>query len=146
MMSTVNLYEKDFFAWTQEQVELIKKKAFDRLDLVHLLEEVESMGKREKRELASRLEVLLMHLLKWKYQQDEQSKSWQRTIREQRHQIKMVLDDNPSLKTLISECVIKAYQYARTSAADETGVFLKNFPETCEWNIDQVLNDGFYPS
>jgi hypothetical protein len=145
MEITLNLYEKDFYAWTKQQAQLIKEKAFDKLDTLNLFEEVESMGKKEKRELASRLEVLLMHLLKWKYQHEEQSKSWQRTIREQRHQIKMVLDDNPSLRTHTTQYLTEAYSFARDSAADETGVFLENFPMFCEWTIEQILDAEFLP-
>lgn len=96
-------YNKDFYAWTIEQAQLIKSRKFTELDIENLFDEVESMGRREKRELANRVEILLMHLLKWKYQYEEQSKSWQRTIREQRHQIKMVLRDNPSLKPVIDD-------------------------------------------
>ena len=121
------------------------EKAFDKLDLTNLIEEVECLGKHEKRELSSRLEVLLMHLLKWKYQYEEQSKSWQRIIREQRHQIKKVLKDNPSLKPLVQEYINEAFPYARENAHLETGVFLKNFPETCEWTIEQTLDSDFFP-
>lgn len=145
-MSALNLYDTDFYAWTQEQAKLIKAKAFDKLDLTNLIEEVECMGKHEKRELRSRLIQLLMHLLKWKYQHEEQSKSWARTIREQRYQIKMVLKDNPSLKPTLQEYIADAYSYSRTDAHEETGVFLKNFPETCEWTIEQILNDEFFPN
>ena len=145
-MATLNLYDKDFFAWTQEQAKLIRDKAFDKLDLVNLVEEIECMGKHEKRELSSRLEILLMHLLKWKYQGEEQSKSWLRTIREQRHQIKKVLKDNPSLKPLLQEYTLDVYSYSRISAHDETGVFLKNPPDVCEWSVEQILDDEFLPN
>lgn len=83
-MSSLSLYEKDFYAWTQEQAKLIKNKAFERLDLTHLFDEVEDMGNRHADEIESRLEILLMHLLKWKYQPNLQSRSWQLTIKEQR--------------------------------------------------------------
>ena len=146
MENTVNLYDRDFFAWTQAQANFIKHKEFDKLDLINLQEEVESMGKRERRELANRLEVLLMHLLKWKYQYEEQSKSWIRTIREQRHQILMVIEDNPSLKLELSNYLVKSYSYARINAHNETGIFLKSFPEQCEWTLEQILNEEFYPN
>lgn len=145
-MGTLNLYDQDFFAWTQEQARLLRNNALEKLDLSNLIEEIECMGRREKRELASRMEILLMHLLKWKYQHEEQSKSWVRTIREQRHQIKMVLRDNPSLKPSIGEYLNDAYPYARDAAHLETGVFLKNFPKTCEWTIEQVLDNEFLPN
>lgn len=145
-MSALSLYEEDFFAWTQEQAKILKNKEFNRLDIEHLCEEVESMGKHEKRELKSRLIQLLMHLLKWKYQSEEQSKSWHRTIREQRRQIIMVLADNPSLKPLLQEYITDAYSYAIVDAHEETGVFLENFPKECEWTTDQVLDGEFYPN
>ena len=81
MEAALSLYEKDFFAWTQEQARLIKAKAFDKLDISHLFEEVEDMGNRHADEVESRLSVLLMHLLKWKYQPNLQSKSWQLTVK-----------------------------------------------------------------
>lgn len=146
MASQINLYNRDFFAWTQEQIKLLKEKSFSKLDVENLLEEVESMGKREKRELSNRLEILLMHLLKWKYQPEEQSKSWMRTIREQRHQIKKVMNDNPSLVPKIGEYISDSYSYARQNAHYETGVFLSKFPVNCEWVSDQLLSDEFFPN
>jgi len=146
MRTAITLYERDFYAWTQEQAELIKIKAFDKLDTVNLFEEVESMGKHEKREINSRLEVLLMHLLKWKYQPDMQSKSWKRTIMEQRFSIQDILDDNPSLKPQLIEFLTKAYNHDTLLAHEETGVYLKNFPKSCEWTIQQILDDEFFPS
>jgi hypothetical protein len=145
-MQTVSLYEQDFYAWTQEQARLIKQKAFEKLDITHLFDEVESMGAREKSELKSRLTILLMHLLKWKYQPEYQSKSWKATIMEQRFSIQDVLDDNPSLKSQLSEYLIRAYKHARPLAHQETGVYLKNMPEICEWTIAQILDDNFLPS
>lgn len=145
-MGALNLYDTDFYAWTQEQANFIKNKEFSKLDVENLFEEVESMGRHEKRELRSRLIQLLMHLLKWKYQSEEQSKSWHRTIKEQRLQIKLVLKDNPSLRPLLQEYVTDAYSYSRVDAHEETGVFLKNFPEQCEWTLEQILNDEFYPN
>ena len=144
--SVTSLYERDFFAWTQEQANLMKQKAFEKLDIIHLLEEVESMGAREKSELKSRLTVLLMHLLKWKYQPEYQSKSWKSTIMEQRFSIQDVIEDNPSLKPQLDGYLIRAYKHARSLAHQETGVYLKNFPEICEWTIAQVLEDDFFPN
>ena len=145
MQQVANLYDKDFFAWTQQQAKFIKEKDFNKLDIQHLFDEVESMGAREKSELKSRLTVLLMHLLKWKYQPEYQSKSWKGTILEQRFSIHDVLDDNPSLKSQLNEYLIRSYKHARSLAHQETGVYLKNFPIICEWTIEQILDEDFLP-
>jgi|SRR6185437_4116453 len=146
MSSALNLYEADFFAWTQEQISLIKQKLFNKLDMVHLQEELQIMGASEKRELANRLAILLMHLLKWKYQPSRQCKSWERTIKKQRLEVQDVLDDNPSLKPNVADFIGKAYQKAILKAADETNLDEDVFPASCEWTVKQILNDNFLPS
>ncbi|MCC2625766.1 MAG: hypothetical protein K0R14_1639 [Burkholderiales bacterium] len=148
-MSTaaLKLYDQDFYAWTQEQAKLIKIKAFEKLDMANLLEEVESMGKHEKRELANRLIVLLMHLLKWKYQPARQCKSWKLTIKEQRNELKYHLKENPSLTNpdTFGEAVAHAYSVAILKAAEERNLDEDMFPQTCEWTINQLLDDDFLP-
>ena len=144
-MSTLSLYDRDFYAWTQEQARLIKEKAIDQLDLVHLLDEVESMGASERRELVNSLTILLMHLLKWKYQPSRRGMSWELTIREQRLEVKDVLFDNPSLKSLIDQAVVNSYSKAILKAAKETRLSPNAFPTCCEWTINQVLDDEFFP-
>jgi hypothetical protein len=139
------LYEQDFFAWTQEQAQLIKARDFNKLDLVNLFEEVESMGKHEKRELGSRLTVLLTHLLKWKYQSSRQCKSWVLTIKEQRLEVEEVLDENPSLRSVVDEYLSHGYKKAVLKAADEINLDEDIFPLNCEWTIEQVLDNNFYP-
>ena len=94
-------YDKDFYSWTQEQAELLKNGRFSELDIDNLIEEVESMGRSEKRELESRLTILLLHLLKWKYQEVRRGRSWQLSIDEQRIQFEETLDENPGLKPAI---------------------------------------------
>lgn len=145
-MGTLNLYDQDFYAWTQEQAKLIKEKAFDKLDITHLFEEVESMGASEVRELESRLDVLITHLLKWKHQPNLQSRSWLLTIKEQRLKIKRRLKKMPSLKSALPEIFVESYEDAIYSAARETGLDEKIFPKSCEWTIEQVLNDEFLPN
>jgi hypothetical protein len=144
-MRALGLYEKDFYAWTQEQARLIKEKSFEKLDLVHLFDEVESMGASEVRELESRLEVLLAHLLKWSYQPNLQCRSWQLTIKEQRHRIKKRIKKMPSLKPLLPEIFTDSYEDAIYSAIKETGLDEAVFPTTSPWTIEQVLDDEFYP-
>lgn len=145
MATTLNLYDKDFYAWTQEQARLIKNKAFDKLDVAHLLEEVEDMGNRHADEIESRLTVLLMHLLKWKYQPNLQGKSWQFTINEQRRAIAKRLKKMPTLKSKLPELFIEAYDDAIFEAEKETGLPESAFPKTCEWVIEQVLDSAFLP-
>lgn len=147
MQDSKNLYDIDFFAWTQEQARLIKKKALDKLDVAHLFEEVMSMGAREKNELTSRLTRLLMHLLKWKYQPSRQCRSWTLTINEQRSQLAYHLEDNPSLKNpqYLDKSLERAFKTAVYEAIKETGLDDKIFPKQCEWSIEQILDDTFLP-
>ncbi len=146
MRNTTNLYKKDFYAWTQEQAKLIKLKAFDKLDVINLFEEVESMGVSEIRELESRLEILLMHLLKWKCQPNLQTNSWKYTIKEQRKRIALRLKKMPSLKSQLKEIFAESYEIAIYEAVKETGLKESTFSSNCEWTIKQVLDDDFFPS
>src|SRR5690242_14845032 len=98
MQKKQNLYETDLYAWCFQQANFIRAHEYDRLDTDHLIEELESMGKWEKQKLVSALEILFLHLLKWKYQPDFQSKSWKRSISIQRSRVKDLLLDSPSLK------------------------------------------------
>lgn len=148
MRTAATLYEKDFYAWTQEQVKLIKMQAFNKLDMVHLQEELQIMGASEKRELESRLEKLLMHLLKWKYQPTYiNKKSWERTIKEQRIKLQRHLKDNPSLTNhdAFDERFKEAYETAILLAAEETGLDEEVFPNNCEWTAKQILDNTFFP-
>ncbi|PZV12081.1 MAG: DUF29 domain-containing protein [Leptolyngbya sp.] len=138
-----SLYESDFYAWTQKQAQLLRSAQLDDLDLLHLAEELEDMGRSEKRELASRLEVLLMHLLKWQWQPNLRSRSWQLTIKEQRLRLVKHLAENPSLKALLSDYLESSYQLAMLSAERETG--LDSYPGGCPYTLEQVLNPDFLP-
>ena len=146
MNIATNLYERDFFAWTEEQAKLIEESAFNKLDLVHLSEELHLMGASEKRELSHRLEVLLMHLLKWKYQPSRQCKSWTRTIKVQRLDLNQHLNQTPSLKAKVNDYIADAYEKAVLFAAEETNLDEENFPALCEWNAKQILDDNFFPN
>ena len=143
---TAKLYEKDFFAWTQQQAMLIKSNALDKLDMVHLLEEVESMGASERNELINRFEILLGHLLKWKFQPTHRGNSWEYTIIEQRDKIKDHIAENPSLKSHLDAAFTKGYKYGMLLAAKESKLSRKAFPLKCEWTIKQVLDDEFFPN
>ncbi len=138
-----SIYEKDFYAWTKEQAGLLRTGNLSGLDVENLLEEIESMGVSEKRELRRRLARLLQHLLKWKYQPERRSTSWKSTIREQRDEIAALFDDSPSLRPLASVVFLKAYDQGRQWAIDETGI--QGFLEVSPFTLEQVLDTGFLP-
>jgi hypothetical protein len=135
-------YDTDFYAWTQHQVELLRAKRFGDLDLANLIEEIESLGKSEKRSLTSHLGVLIGHLIKWQYQPDyPYKKSWRATIRERRRQIHKLLTENPSLKAQLAEFIADAYESGLNLAVSETPLDYDSFPETCPWTNEQILGN-----
>ncbi len=138
-------YKTDFFAWTQEQSDLIRARRWSEIDVEHLAEEVEDMGKSEKRALESRLEILLMHLLKWQVQKDQRSNSWQRTIKDQRRRLEKQLSENPSLKAVLLEIVEDVYPSAIVAAANETGLDDEQFPADCPYSLAQILDADYLP-
>lgn len=140
------IYENDFYGWITEQTGLLKLGRYNELDAENLIEEMESMGKSEKRALESRLVVLLQHLLKWQHQPSFRGKSWELTIKEQRLRIEKIMRDNPSLRRQLEPCFFDAYQFAVIQAAKETGIDEKSFPNHCEWNLQQILDINFFPA
>ncbi len=140
-----NLYEKDFYVWSQENARLIRERRFSELDIENIAEEIEAMGKRDKRELASRLAVLLAHLLKWQYEADFRSRSWKSTIVTQRAEIDNLLKDSPGLRYKLNERIDSAYSRAKKSAAAETGLSVRTFPETCPYSQKEILDTDFLP-
>ena len=140
-----NLYETDYFAWVNQQLELLRSGQFQKADLPNLLDEIEDMSKKLQRELRSRLEVLLMHLLKWQYQPDRRGASWEITIKGQRREIARLLSDNPSLKNRLGEVMPKAYHHAAYYAHIETGYPEEDFPPDCLWTFNQLMDSGFWP-
>ncbi|CAK0759833.1 DUF29 domain-containing protein [Gammaproteobacteria bacterium] len=138
-------HETDFYTWTQEQANLLKQGRFMEADVEHLIEELESMGASERRELVNRLGVLLAHLLKWRYQPEQRGKSWRATIMEQRRRVNRVLKQNPGLKPSLEESVEDAYGDAVFIAARETDLNEDIFPSSNPWQIAQILHDDFWP-
>ena len=138
-------YEQDFYGWTQEQAALLRAGRLTDLDIENLIEEIETMGRSEKRELESRLTVLLLHLLKWKYQEVRRGRSWELTIDEQRLQFRKTLKENPGLKPLLDEIIKDAYKLSVIQASRETKISKCVFPEQCPWSLDQITDDSFYP-
>jgi len=146
-MSTASarLYETDFYGWIQNQANVLRAGSFASLDLDNLIEEIESMGKSHQRALESRLEILLIHLLKWQLQPDRRSPSWKSSIREQRKRIADHLMKNPSLKPRVPEAVETAYDYAIMGTSRETGMEEAVFPAQCPWTFAQTMSPDFWP-
>ena len=145
MSLALAIHENDFYGWITQQTDLLKLGRYNELDIENLIEEMEGMGKSEKRALESRLIVLLQHLLKWQHQPNFRGKSWELTIKEQRLRIDKIIRDNPSLKRQLEFCFFDAYPFAVLQAAKETGLDEKIFPNQCEWNLQQVLDTQFFP-
>ncbi|MFN6562243.1 MAG: DUF29 domain-containing protein [Nostoc sp. ChiSLP01] len=140
-----NLYEADFYAWTQQQAYLLRHHQWTQLDLPNLIEEIESLGRKERQELRNRLSILIGHLLKWEYQPGQRSRSWLATIRVQRRETLKLLNENPSLKSYLAELLQEAYENARDLASGETNLPLSNFPEQCLYSLENIISDRFYP-
>ncbi len=145
-MYASHLYETDFYTWTQEQVSLLKTQQWNQLDTVNLIEEIETLGRRERQELRNRLGVLLGHLLKWQFQPEKRSNSWLSTIREQRVQIKLLLQDSPSLKPYLDEVFLTIYELGLALAIRETELGEQVFPEICPYTLGETLNPEFLPN
>ena len=140
-----NLYETDFYAWTEQQALLLQQQQWSELDLPNLIEEIESLGKQQRAELRNRLKVLIGHLLKWEHQPERRSRSWLMTIRVQRRDTQELLEENPSLKPYLEEALQKIYESGRDLAVGETNLPLKTFPENCPYTLDEIFRNGFYP-
>jgi hypothetical protein len=139
-----NLYDRDFVLWTEEMAKLLRERRFSGLDIENLAEEVEDMGKRDRREVESRLEVLLMHLIKWQIQPDHRGGSWQSTINVQRGRLLRVLRDSPSLRRALENELPNAYESGKQSAFLETRS-RPTLPATCPFTIEQILDPSFLP-
>lgn len=144
-MSNAAGYDVDFYAWTIEQAGLLRSGRLSEADIENIAEEIESMGRSEKRELSNHLTVLLIHLLKWQVQPAFRGGSWRLTIIEQRRRLTEHLKDNPSLRGLLAESIAMLYRFALLGAQKETGLSDSAFPATCPWTGEQVLAEEFLP-
>ncbi|MEZ2237380.1 DUF29 domain-containing protein [Microcoleus sp.] len=140
-----SLYEQDFYLWLQTNINLLKEGKFAEIDLENLLEELESMGKSDKNALKSNLRVLLMHLLKYKYQPEKRTNSWHYTIIEHRKRIRDTFKTSPSLYRFFEEIFNESYQDARELAAGETSLSIQIFPPESPFTGEEVLNPDFLP-
>ena len=135
-------YDTDFYAWSMDQANLLRSGRYSMLDIQHLAEEIEDLGKRERRALKSRLGVLLGHMLKWQVQPDYPNrKSWRATINTQRRALAELLEENPSLKAQLPTLLAKAYADGVDLAISETPFDSGAFPQQCPWALHEVLGD-----
>ncbi|NCJ05934.1 DUF29 family protein [Synechococcales cyanobacterium C] len=140
-MPTTTLYDQDFYAWTQHQVDLLRSRRWEDLDIENLVEEIESLGKQQRQELRNRLGVLLGHLLKWHYQPEVRSKSWFYTIKEQRQEIQRHLKENPSLKPYLSEAIEIGYQKGLNLVGQETPLDPTHLPQVCPFSETEIFTE-----
>ena len=145
MPAKSSLYDRDFYAWSIEQAALLRQGRVAEADLENIAEEIESMGKAEKREFVGCLTVLMLHLLKWRYQPSGRGNSWKPSIADARDEIADLLEDSPSLKTNLDSAMASAYRDARRKAAIETDVGEEAFPPQCPWSFAEAMDAGFWP-
>jgi hypothetical protein len=144
-MSPAELYETDFYEWTQRNAELLRSGNVSEADMAHVAEELEEMGRRERRALLSRAAVLAGHLLKWQTQPERRSRSWEATIRIQRRELAKLLVDMPSLKVVLTGSFEEVYRNAVLLAVADTNLPEEDFPSTPKFGIDQLLDEEFLP-
>jgi hypothetical protein len=144
-MSPQELYDRDFFEWTQVNADLLSRGCFETADIAHIAEELADMGKSDRREVKSFLRRLIMHLLKWEMQPGQRSPSWIASIGDSRVQLKDIFEQSPSLRRFASESIAAVYSDARELAAQETGLKQTAFPAECPYSFDQLMDLDFFP-
>jgi hypothetical protein len=145
----LSLYDRDFYLWIQQTAEALKNRDFEQLDWDNLIKEVESMGRGERRELKSRLLVIMEHLLKLMYWEDEKARNargWRTTVLEQRTQLELLLEDSPSLRGMVSDIFSESYTKARQQAIRKGGLNPDIFPEEAPFSLEQLLDEDFLPA
>jgi hypothetical protein len=146
LLTKTTLYEQDFNLWLETTINSLREGKLLEIDYENLIEELESMGKRDRNALKSNLKILLMHLLKYKYQPEKITNSWLYTITEHRQRIRDSLETSPSLKSFLREVFDRSYQDARRLASDETGLSIKIFPQDCPFIFEDILNIDYLPN
>jgi hypothetical protein len=147
MHPNAQLYEDDFALWAETTAEAIRKARWQDIDLNTVAEEIAGLARSDRRARRSHLQGLLLHLLKWRYQPQgcATGQSWRASIRNHRREIEDLLSESPSLRPTVQALLAQCYRYGLQDAADETGLPLATFPETCPWTLAQVLAHDFWP-
>ena len=138
-------YEEDLFAWAAKNAELLRQGRLSEIDVEHIAEELEDMGKSERHALSSHLKVLIAHLLKWCYQPAFRGVSWQLSIDNARDEIAELLEDSPSLRPSLPDIIERRYPAARKRALRETGLAESVFPRQCPFSLEQLFDEDFWP-
>jgi len=133
------LYDEDFYRWANRTAELIRTGRWDEIDACSLAEEIESLARRDKREVINRLSILITHLLKWQVQVERRSRNWRSTIFEQRSRLLRVLEDSPSLAIQLDEFIATAWPAAVRKAVDQMQLLQNPFPADCSLTREQIL-------
>ncbi|MEA5533047.1 DUF29 domain-containing protein [Crocosphaera sp. XPORK-15E] len=136
-------YNSDLTIWAKNTAQLLRERRWDAIDWDHLIEEVEDLGKSERSAIASQMERIMIHLLKWQYQLQRLTDSWLDSINDGRSQIRRKLEDSPSLVNYPRQILEKEYIRARREASRQTRLEISIFPESCPYIIEQVINDWF---
>jgi hypothetical protein len=141
------LYDRDFLQWTEHQMACLQKGQWENVDVDNLVEELGDLGRSEQKELGRDLKVLIMHLLKWQYQPERRTASWEVTLSNCRDGIQDCLEDSPSLQRFLNdtEWAAKYYRRARRDAAKETQLPIDMFPAECPYALEDILNPNFFP-
>ncbi|HEY3621840.1 MAG TPA: DUF29 domain-containing protein [Roseiarcus sp.] len=140
-------YDKDVILWSEKQARLLRAGRFAELDVEHLADEIEDVGKSEKREFASRMAVLLAHLLKWSRQPKMRTNSWRLTIVDQRKRIALAIKATPSLNAVMRDPDWREdiWLDARAQVRKETDLTEDELPEACPWTMQQAADQDFWP-
>lgn len=139
------LYETDYLQWIETTVERLRSQDYGNVDWENLIEEIDDMGRSESRSLESNLIVVLLHLLKWQYQPELRSGSWEGSMIEHRRRIKKALKESPSLNSYLESIFAESYAEAVKQAKAETSLPLETFPTQCPYQLIEVTDDRFLP-
>lgn len=146
-MTTPLTHDRDFHAWALHNARLLREGAFNQLDAEQIAEELEAMGASERRELLNRLQILILHLIKFQYQPERRGKSWLLTINHQRTAIERLLEQSPSLRQLLDdETLAKVYGKAVRDTVIETDLDRLLFPLDCPYRLEQILDEDWFPA
>jgi hypothetical protein len=136
-------YAEDLTAWAQANAALLRAGRLAEVDTVNLAEELDDLGKSERRSLGSHIRNLLLHCLKWEYQPHRRGPSWRYSIDNARHEVQVIIRDSPSLRTQLERCVAEEYPIARRHAATQTGLPIQTFPEDPGYGSAELLAEDF---
>jgi hypothetical protein len=139
-------YDADFAGWSAEQATQLRRLKPAGLDWNNLAEEIESLGRSDRRAIGSALKVVLEHLIKWRFQPDKRSSSWRRSIDEHRDRISRILEDSPSLRNVPGEALAAEYRRARRDALGDTGLAPRSVPVVSPFSAEEVLDPDFWPN